>query len=77
MSIQHSVIEQFHLDGQGLEVYIYQGDRKCIVAKDVYKAVGYGRKAGVQADTETCSNEVQNTIWGCKIIIKFARERLS
>ena len=48
LSIQQSVVEIFNFDGEDVRSNYIHGEGQCIVASDVYKAVGYSRRAGVQ-----------------------------
>ena len=47
--IQESVVEKFNFNGEDVRSIYIHGEGQCIVASDVYKAVGYSRRAGVQA----------------------------
>ena len=47
LSIQRS--EQFKFNDLNIRSYYLKEHGQCLLAKDVYKAVGYGRKAGIQA----------------------------
>ena len=49
LSVQHSVIEQFSFDKKTVRSIYVRDVGQCVIAKDVYKVLGYGRKAGVQA----------------------------
>ena len=49
LSIQQSVVEKFNFNGEDVRSIYIHGEGQCIVASDVYKAVGYSRRAGVQA----------------------------
>ena len=62
LSIQHSVIEQFSFDGQTVRSIYVRDVGQCVIAKDVYKVLGYGRKAGITSSKTTCSREVQDTL---------------
>ena len=44
-----SIVEQFNFKGKSVRTVHVQGTGDCLVAGDVWRAVGYGRKAGVQA----------------------------
>ena len=47
--IQQSVVEKFNFNGEDVRSIYIHGEGQCSVASDVYKVVGYSRKAGVQA----------------------------
>ena len=49
LSIQQSVVEKFNFKGEDVRSIYIHGEGQCIVASDVYKAVGYSRRGGVQA----------------------------
>ena len=49
LSIQQSVVEKFNFNGEDVRSIYIHGEGQCIVVSDVYKAVGYSRRAGVQA----------------------------
>ena len=49
LSIQQSVVEKFNFNGEDVRSIYIHGEGQCIVASDVYKVVGYSRKAGVKA----------------------------
>ena len=49
LSIQQSVVEKFNFNGEDVRSIYIHGEGQCIVASDVYKAVGYSRRAGVRA----------------------------
>ena len=48
VSIQRSVFEQFSFNGKNVRSVYVEGEGECLVARDVWRAVGYDRKAGVQ-----------------------------
>ena len=48
LSIQQSFVEQFSFNGKNVRAVYIQDVGECLVACDVYKAMGYGRKAGVK-----------------------------
>ena len=49
LSIRQSFVEQFSFIGKNVRPVYIQDVGECLVACDVYKAMGYGRKAGVKA----------------------------
>jgi len=49
VSIQRSVFDQFSFNGKNVRSVYVKGAGECLVARDVWRAVGYDRKAGVQA----------------------------
>ena len=49
LSIQQSVVEKFNFNGKDVRSIYIHGEGQCIVASDVYKVVGYSRKAGIKA----------------------------
>ena len=49
LSIQNSVVEKFNFNGINVRSIYIKNVGECLFASDVYKAVGYSRKAGVQA----------------------------
>ena len=49
VSIRQSFVEQFSFNGKNVRAVYIQDVGECLVACDVYKAIGYSRKAGVQA----------------------------
>ena len=44
-----SIVEQFSFEGKSVRAVYVRGTGECLVASDVYRAIGYDRKAGVQA----------------------------
>ena len=44
-----SIVEQFSFEGKSVRAVHVRGTGECLVASDVYRAIGYDRKAGVQA----------------------------
>ena len=48
LSIRRSIIEQFSFNGKSVRSVHVNGE-ECLISRDVYEAVGYDRKAGVQA----------------------------
>ena len=44
-----SIVEQFNFEGHSVRAVYVCGTGECLVASDVYRAIGYDRKAGVQA----------------------------
>ena len=49
VSIHQSLIEQFSFEGKSVRTVHVKGTGECLVASDVWRAIGYDRKAGVQA----------------------------
>ncbi|WP_143213439.1 hypothetical protein, partial [Acinetobacter baumannii] len=49
VSIQRSVVEQFSFNGKTVRYVHVQGTGECLVASDVYKAVGYDKESGKKA----------------------------
>ena len=49
VSIQRSIVEQFNFNGESVRSVHVKGTGECLVASDVWRAIGYDRKAGVQA----------------------------
>ena len=49
ISIRKSFVEQFSFNSKNVRAVYIQDVGECLVACDVYKAMGYGGKAGVQA----------------------------
>ena len=49
VSIQQSVVEQFTFNGKNVRSVHVRGVGECLVACDVFRTVGYKRKADVQA----------------------------
>ena len=49
LSIRQSFVEQFSFNGKNVRAVYIQDVGECLVACDVYKAIGYSRKTGVQA----------------------------
>ncbi len=49
LSIQRSIIEQFSFEGKSVRSICVKSVGECLIAGDVWRAVGYNRKAGVQA----------------------------
>ena len=49
LSIQQTLVEKFNFNGGDVRSIYIHGEGQCIVASDVYKVVGYSRKAGVKA----------------------------
>jgi prophage antirepressor-like protein len=47
--IQRSVVEQFNFNGQNVRSVHVKNVGVCLVSSDVYRAVGYNRKAGIKA----------------------------
>ena len=46
LSIRQSVVEKFNFNGKNVRAVYIQDVGECLVASDVYKAVGYSRKLG-------------------------------
>ena len=44
-----SIVEQFSFEGKSVRAVYVRGTGECLVASDAYRAIGYDRKAGVQA----------------------------
>ena len=44
-----SIVEQFSFEGKSVRAVYVRDTGECLVASDVYRAIGYDRKAGVQA----------------------------
>ena len=44
-----SIVNQFSFEGKSVRAVHVRGTGECLVASDVYRAIGYDRKAGVQA----------------------------
>ena len=49
VSIQRSVVEQFIFNGKNVRSVYVKREGECLVARDVWRAIGYDRVAGVQA----------------------------
>ena len=49
LSIRQSVVEKFNFKGKNVRAVYIQDVGECLVACDVYKAMGYSQRAGVQA----------------------------
>ena len=49
VSIQRSVVEQFSFNGKNVRSVYVEGEGECLVARDVWRAVGYDEQSGVQA----------------------------
>ena len=49
VSISSSVVEKFNFNGQNVRSLYIKDIGECLLAKDVYEAVGYERDAGIQA----------------------------
>ena len=63
LSIQQSVVKKFNFNGEDVRSIYIPGEGQCIVASDVYKAVGYSRRAGDTSNTATCPKKVQDAAW--------------
>ena len=49
VSIKRSIFEEFNFKDKIVRSVYVQGDGECIFASDVYRGVGYERKAGIKA----------------------------
>ena len=49
LSIQRSVVEQFNFNGKTVRSVYVKGEGECLVAADVYHAVGYEKETGLKA----------------------------
>ena len=67
LSIQQSVVEQFNFNGEDVRSIYIHGEDQCIVASDVYKVVGYRRKAGVKAIQRLVSRKYRLRLGDVKI----------
>ena len=48
LSVHRSVVEQFSFNSKKSSVSVYQG-RRCLLSRDVYKAIGYDEENGKKA----------------------------
>ena len=48
VSIKRSVVEQFSFDGKSVRSVFVKGVGECLVAGDVWRAIGYNKEAGVK-----------------------------
>ena len=48
VSIKRSVVEQFSFDGKSVRSVFVKGTGECLVASDVWRAVGYDRETGLK-----------------------------
>ena len=44
-----SIVNQFSFEGKSVRAVHVRGTGECLVAGDVYRAIGYNKEAGVQA----------------------------
>ena len=49
LSIQKSVVEQFNFNGKNVRSIHVQESGECLIACDVYTAIGYNKESGVKA----------------------------
>ena len=49
LSIRQSFVEQFSFNGKNVRAVYIQDVGECLVACDVYTAIGYNKKGGVKA----------------------------
>lgn len=49
VSIQRSIVEQFNFNGKTVRSVYVKGTGECMVAADVYRAVGYDKESGLKA----------------------------
>ena len=49
LSVQHSVVESFKFNDKHVRSVYVKDVGQCLVSKDVYEAIGYGKEDGVKA----------------------------
>ena len=58
LSVQRLVVESFSFNGKNIRAVHVPDVGQCLVAKDVYAAVGYNK----ENHATTCSRKVQNVV---------------
>ena len=49
VSIQRSIVEQVYFNGESVPSVHFKGPAECLMASDVWRAIGYEHNAGVKA----------------------------
>ena len=76
LSIQQSVVKKFDFNGENVRAVYIQDVDECLVACDVYKAMGYGRKAGPKAIQRLVSDKYKMRLRDVDAVLKGVPDHL-